>query len=348
MNLRSRPIEGVVTDNSGNVLRSATITIKELAPESSNIIDVATSDNDGYFISKSIKNGVYDIYESGIRVERIYHSANPTCIQSYAADSNELPTNIGTFAESITDLNAFIHYIQIESSNIDVDKGNIFPIWNVDPTDLDEASAPQKHPFSKLKDIHTGVDPTSKFTQTRFDVEYNSDSRYIRWVGIPAIKFKERLVLPLDYFSITPSNFYKKFTGGQAWSIDAASNNTIIVIQMASGNVSIGDILKIRFDNDKYFWCIVQTISGTYEITAKLWGSSYGNSLDLTNFIAGTDAIDNIVSFQAMFNNITNIKESVNSAFTVTENLQAQDQYVQYDASGDVTVESELYNYSGA
>ena len=78
-NIRALPIESFITDSSGNVLRNALILIKEAAPSGSNLIDRTTSDDDGYFVSKPIPAGTYDIYESGVRVAKNTHVADPYC-----------------------------------------------------------------------------------------------------------------------------------------------------------------------------------------------------------------------------------------------------------------------------
>ena len=87
-NLRSKPIEGYVADSAGNVLRNSQILIKEAAPYGSNIRDSITSDDDGYFKSKPLPSGSYDIYESGIIVAKTIHNPDKVDIQCYKAHTD--------------------------------------------------------------------------------------------------------------------------------------------------------------------------------------------------------------------------------------------------------------------
>ena len=134
-NLRARPIEGYITDNSGNVRRNAIITIKEPTPSGSNVVDTVNSDDDGYFISSPLKNGLYDVYESGVRTLRYYNPANPDVIQSYKKVSDNVPTGLIDFSTLLTtgEMNNYKYYIQIESDNVNVTTyGHIFPIYDVE------------------------------------------------------------------------------------------------------------------------------------------------------------------------------------------------------------------------
>ena len=61
-NLKSRPIEGYITDSAGHVLRNVDVLIKEeISKTESTLIDSVKSGDDGYFISDPIKNGIYEI-----------------------------------------------------------------------------------------------------------------------------------------------------------------------------------------------------------------------------------------------------------------------------------------------
>ena len=82
-NLRSKPIEGHVTDSAGNVLRNSQIIIKQATPSGSITMGSVQSDDDGYFQSKPLPNGLYDIYESGIVISRIVHTADRNSIQCF-------------------------------------------------------------------------------------------------------------------------------------------------------------------------------------------------------------------------------------------------------------------------
>lgn len=310
-NLRSRKIEGYITDSAGNVLRNTMVTIKEPTPSGSNIIDSIKSDDDGYFISAPIKSGIYDIYESGIRVLRYYNPADKNAIQSYEVVSDNIPTGISSFNTIVGlgdsgDLNNYKHFLQIESDNIDVSTyGNIFPVYS--PSGISS--------FSEYNNLLSGtgfeniasyynMNDNSRITNTRFDVElYNpitSDSiqyRKVRWSGVPAIKFFEdsKLVIPLDYYSIvcnSPSKYFNRSGSDNklSWDIVSGSNNEIIKIeQPVSETTEItdslikGDILELEFDTksgysdyDGKFWCIYYNDdedASNYNIYARVWKS---------------------------------------------------------------------------
>ena len=71
-NIRAKSIEGYVTDSAGNIIRNSQIIIKQSTPSDSFNIDTVSSDDSGYFASRPIQSGTYEIYESGILVSRYY------------------------------------------------------------------------------------------------------------------------------------------------------------------------------------------------------------------------------------------------------------------------------------
>ena len=359
-NLRAAPIEGHVTDSAGNVIRNSQIIIKNQTPYGSIIIDSIKSDDAGYFISSPIPNGIYDIYESGIKISRVIHETEIGGIQSFQADrSNYNPSIIGSFPDLAADqnLNSYKSFIQIEAPYLNTAQyGNIFPLYEYDISVDPESGTSQSNEIYAIKNFFQ-LSSSSRITISRFDIEYyspltssSSNFKRIRWAGVPGIRFYEdsKLVLPLDYYSIVTNN--PKMINPQ--SIGYAEGEIINDINYSTGKGSIsdsvddgvlkyltpylfvGDILKIRFKNESYnilWYGIVTEIKYDTKkvISLEKWKSSKFVS---TGDFTGVN-IDKIFAFDGMFSNIMDIGSDVNQLFTVTENFSAQNQ------------ESELYNY---
>lgn len=352
-NLRAKPIEGFVTDNSGNVLRNSLILIKEATPSGSNLTDRVTSDDDGYFVSKPIQSGTYDIYESGVRVSKHIHQANQHAIQCYATASDNIPEDLPPFYDTdytaANDINKFRHYLQIEADDLDIKLyGHSFPIY--EPNLM----------VGNLADFTTyhTLTSNSRITTTRFDVELflpltnvSTQYRRVRWVGVPAIRFFEdsRLVIPLNYYSIVanrPSEI-EDF----AANINFTHNDTLEVIGIydvsdtdpsfttLSDNIVKGDILKLTFDDNasKIFWGIFVE-SDVYSLHTRLMLKKWRSSNYISNAISGDlenmNYVTDVVKYSGMYNGMTNIGVSTNEKYTIVENVYAQDQ------------NTELYNIS--
>ena len=135
-NLRSLPIEGHVTDSAGNILRNAQVSIKQQTPSGSVVVDTVKSDDSGYFISSPIPNGLYDIYESGIKISRIIHNIGNEGLQCFQASrENYNPALVRSFSDlaSAKDLNSYKTFIQLEPSNLNTSQyGNLFPLYDKD------------------------------------------------------------------------------------------------------------------------------------------------------------------------------------------------------------------------
>lgn len=352
-NIRAIPIEGYVTDSAGNVLRNAMISIKEVTPQGSNSVDSVTSDDDGYFTSKPLPNGNYDIYESGIRVIKSIHIADSHTLQVFAASNDNYPENLPPYSQmsytSDDDINKYKLYIQIEPEELDIKLyGHRFPIYepNLMIGDLEDLST-----FHELI-------PDSRLTTTRFDVEYftpltstSSNYRRMRWVGIPAIRFKadSRLVLPLDFYSLRlrlPNAVYDfssviSFNHNDSLetiSIYDASDSDADFEEIAD-NVTKGDILKLTFDDNtnKVFYGIFVEES-TYNfhrlLILKKWRSSNYTSNPISGDLENMTAVTDLSKYDGMFNGLENIGVSTNEKYTVVENIETQDS------------DSEMYNYS--
>ena len=369
-NLRSKPIEGHVTDSAGNILRNSQIVIKQQSPNGSFIVDSIRSDDAGYFISNPVPNGTYDIYESGIKISRIIHDTGMQGIQCFQADTENYNSSImKNFSDmsSANTLNQFKAFIQIESPDMNTSQsGSLFPIY-----EKDVSVNPEPYFTNEIYKIAEffGLTSSSRITISRFDVEYfspltlsSTSFKRIKWAGVPAIRFygDSKLVLPLDYYSIVANNPKAISPAGETdlnnnVSCTFSTPNTILNISDKPGysnlttlvdSLFIGDILKIRFTNNsgsttttpppaqwKYWYGIVDNInniSGNTTIVLENWKSS--------RFVSDTIDTssfyaDKIFAFDGMFSNIMRISQEINQLFNVTENNYAQNN------------ESELYTY---
>jgi len=370
-NIRAKPIEGHVSDSAGNVLRNASIVIKQTSPTGSFVVDSAQSDDDGYFITRPIQNGTYDIYESGIRISRIIHSPDSDSIQCFQAggDNFDLAT-VGNFNvllgdhihPATTQMNNYRGFIQIEPESTDVFQfGNVFPIYDFDLTnDPGNTEATQVHDLFNLSKFF-GFNVNSRVTLTRFDVEYfspltSSSTTYkrVRWAGVPGIRFYQdsKIVIPLDYYSIVPS--YPKVT----LPVAADAGSTITVTELDLDHVQISDVgpatniytLSSLVGKGDIVKFKIQTASPTDPLNGQYWfGIVYyvspqtSNAYILLERLRSSRVVSpqinetcnalRLYAYDGMFSNIMDISDEVNQRFTVTENISAQGN------------DFELYNY---
>ena len=352
-NLRSKPIEGHVTDSAGNVLRNATIVIKQATPSGSAPIDTIHADDDGYFRSKPLPSGQYDIYESGVRVTRTIHVASQNPVQCFKAhrDNYDQTTidNFTTLAED-HELSNFRAFIQIEPADIDVAVyGNNYPLFDRNiTTDPDSALYNELYHLASYFVLSTD----SRITTTRFDVEYyspltalSSQYRRIRWAGVPAIRVfpDSKLVVPLDCFSVV-ANLPKVLAPETAdWnyptetiSFVGATNYYIVRGSVESFKSFVrllakGDIVRLTLQEtgeapDPIFWYGivdgVNTSQGDDEILLELWPSSRFVSEEIT--APGDFHIIRVAAYDGMFAGLLDIDEEANERFTVRENMSAQ------------------------
>jgi len=358
-NIRAKSIEGHVTDSAGNILRNSQIIIKQATPSGSYTVDTVYSDDSGYFISKPIPNGTYDIYESGIRVSRIIHKADENSIQCFKAHSDNYDIlNLENFELLVdsSELNKFKAFIQIEPSETDISQyGNSFPIYDFTfPSSDPQLGNTGNQLWDLSKFFEFGTD--SRITTTRFDIEYflpltslSSTYQRIRWAGVPAIKFFEdsKLLVPLDYFSIV-LNYPKVISpsvinfGESDITIEESTTTTVILtntneddnFDSLSRNVRIGDILKLTVNNggdDESYYGIIVDINLDLTITLeKLLSTNYSS----TDVSGGSYYVKRIYAYSGMFSGITEINEEVNERFSVVENVYAQN------------LSSEIYAYT--
>jgi hypothetical protein len=357
-NLRSRSIEGHIADSAGNVLRNASVVIKQVTPGATFVVATVQSDDEGYFISNPLPNGTYDIYESGTKISTIIHTPDANKIQCFKSNKDNYDiTSIKNFSSLASEgiLNSFRIFVQIENATIDIYQyGNTFPIYDknlLTNPDID-GSFGNLYNLAKFFEFNSN----SRITTTRFDVEYfspltiSSSNSYkrIRWAGMPAIKFYQdsRLVIPLDYYSIIANNpkIISPEFAANAVNIEIEDSKYATISEIVenglldfSYSVSIGDIVKIRMYNGgetRNWYGIINYISeGTEQKTIRLelWESSRYISDDMFN--SGTTYVTKLFGFDGMFSSIVDVDEEANSRFTVVENIFAQNN------------ESELYNY---
>lgn len=347
-NLRSKPIEGHISDSAGNVLRNATVVIKQVTPNGTYVVSTSQSDDEGRFISTPLANGVYDIYESGSKISSIIHNPDPNKIQCFKAhkDNYDL-TTVGDFNNlaSSYNLNSFKAFIQIESIITDIYQyGNIFPIY--DKNIKDDPGSSQFNELFWLANFFE-FNSHSRISTTRFDAEYfspltNISNLYkrLRWVGVPAIKFYEdsRLIIPLDYYSLI-ANHPKYISPDDPSNVTIENGDGYVILQESSEGelvtlsnyVFTGDILQIKFDSGTWFGIIDSISQGTDKKTIKL--EMWKSSRYLSDSILTKSSVSKITAFDGMFSNIMDINEEANERFSVVENIWAQNG------------QSELYHY---
>lgn len=219
-NMRSKPIEGHITDSAGNVIRNSVITVKSSTPLGDIVVDTVTSDGTGYFITQPLPNGTYALHESGVVVSRVHHKPDIT-IQCYKPHPYNYPaSNVNPFDYLLGSgkLQRFVYYLQIEPEELDISiGGSSFPMYNYPVGNMVlssiYASTDRANDMYHMKEFHA-FNAETRITTARFDVEYftpltglSRSYKRVRWAGVPGIRFKEdsKIVVPLDFMSIVPS-----------------------------------------------------------------------------------------------------------------------------------------------
>jgi hypothetical protein len=359
-NMRSWPITGHLSDSAGNVLRNSQIVIKIITPGSSQVVATAKTDNEGYFYTPPLSNGVYYIYESGIFISQLIHRPNTNAIQCYKASSENYPaSSIQSFnylrTLSPSSIQKFKLYLQIESDDVDTSVyGNSYPIYDVNLYDISESWSSDLHWMSSF--FNFGTD--SRITTTRFDVEYfapitSVDKTYkrMRWAGVPGIRFYQdsNLLIPLDFFSMVPTlpRFVQRPTSGDLSGVtvygDPVANQLRIQgsIQMNQNYelfynaLSYGDLVKMMVGTtsiSQAAWYGILVDRGSGVLTFEKWLSSRISNASP----AGGWNVYKLFQYDGMFQGISSIDSLIPERFTVTENTESQNSL------------SELYNYSGS
>jgi len=350
-NLRARPIQGFVTDSAGNVIRNASISIARNDPSGSVTVALATSDDEGYFVSDPLPNGTYDILESGVITSRIIHTPDRVSIPCFRAPKdNYYDSDTYPFSDLVAseNLNGYKYFLQIEPENISVDLlGSSFPI--------------HEKSLSGLLDDGSDIYYMSKFfaftsdariTIPRFDIEYFQPLtalqlayRRIKWAGVPGIRYKpdSKIVVPLDYYSIvannpfivsnnggsfTPGDVTVSVVGAKKITISGSVQEYITIYN----SVGIGDILRITYGVEEWYGIVLrkEISAGEYSIALEQWKSSR-----FTGTIPSSIGISilTIKAYHGIFQGMTSLSSTVSDYFTVAENLYQQ------------TVPDELYTY---
>lgn len=353
-NLRSRSIQGFITDSAGNVIRNAQIYISRNDPSGSVVVDSATSDDDGYFVSNPLPNGVYDVLESGIITTRVIHSPDRVTIPCFKASKyNYYESSVPSFSDlvALSQLNKYKYFLQIEPEDMSIDLlGSSFPIYEKSLSGI-HANEVELYHLSQFFEFTDDA----RITISRFDIEYyqpltvsQSSYRRIKWAGVPGIRFKSdsKIVVPLDYFSIVPNNSFVISKEGDSFAVgevekSSGTATTIVLTGSASvsdyvsvyNRVGIGDILKVQFSaGDWYGIVIAKSIAGSsYNISLELWKSSRFTSIAIPT--DGTD-VEVIHAYHGIFQGMASLPSTVSEYFNVAENLNQQ------------TVTTELYDYS--
>jgi len=371
-NLRAKPVEGHVTDSAGNVLRNSQIIVKLATPHGSIAVASVTSDDDGYFQTKPLPNGVYDIYENGINIARTIHSPDRSAIPCFRPGRDNYDTSLLLNFTTLTEtswpwLNAYKYFLQIEPEELDISVyGSSYPIYQEysnDPNDNDLST--NADPTNEIYNIARffNFTPESRITTTRFDIEYfapltalSSYYKRIRWAGVPAIRFSadSKLVVPLDYFSIVAS-LPKRTSNYEEEDGIAIENTGISKVKLLKEtsefadfethvtNTLIGDIVKVTVmgasgeEGPEYFYGVVVAVDNItdegWNLTLERWLSSrFISNLDLSGLT--NPYVIRVESFDGMFPGIVDINDDVNERFSVVENINAQNNV------------PELYNYN--
>jgi hypothetical protein len=350
--LRALPLEGVVTDSAGNVLRNSKVFIKQEIPGGSKLIEQIQTDDSGYFSTSPLRDGIYDFYISGIRVARRIHVADTKSVTVFPASLNNYFPSIKfdlTDETNDNDINKYKHFIQIEQEQIDVNvAGNRFPIYERNLNGLQVGSDLQY-----FVNFHGISNPTARISCTRFDIEYytprpssNQAFRRIRWAGVPAIRYFEdsKLVIPLDYYSIVPTQPKALYSyansiisstekspgaGINTISITDASGSLTDPLDGIAANVVKGDILELSFHGEtrKFFGIIAKIDRAAFKrvFVIKVWRSS--RIKNLNNFTAADTNglfVKDVNVYPGMFKGLESIGTDASLRFSVSENQESQ------------------------
>jgi len=340
-NLRSKPITGHVTDGAGNVIRNSSITIKSFTPISEIVVDTTITNDDGLFVSAPLPTGSYAIFDSGVLISNILHTADADSIPALEANSVNVGSKTLAFRALIDngDINDYKVYVQLEDPSINISRyGSTYPLFDRDIKD---------HGVDWYGDLASFHDLTvdSRITTTRFDIEYynpltktSKTYKRVRWAGVPAIKYSRdsRLVLPLDYYSIIPTNpkYYK--TEVDAVTSEDNSYVTINSSTMDAGATIVGDIIKLEWTNnndEELEWYGINVEESLNSIKLVEWKSSL-NSENIKPVVNDIKDSFKVYIYDGMTQGMSNLGGSTNEKISIVENVSAQNSL------------TELYNYN--
>ena len=338
-NIRSKSIEGYATDSAGNVIRNSEISVKIVT--NSGVVTVATTESfdDGYFVTTPLPCGVYDIYESGVRVSRVIHNPDSSAIPCIPADRRNYNTDIIRTMNTLIDDSEVLNFkafVQIEHQDTDVVRyGNSFPIYDVDISSM-TGTDDETLLLTKFVNFY-GMSSESRITTTRFDAEYyapitgtSNTYRRVRLSGVPAIRYynNSKLVLPIDYYSqvLTMPRVSKAYDSDDNVTISASPGN-YLKIKLNPSQLSA---ISARVNIGSRVFCLLNkksdpAISGTHDgVVVQIWGD--GIVVDQVSlwsmFIQnpGNHYVSNMKIFDGMFDSIS----TQWSYISVFENIAAQ------------------------
>lgn len=304
MNLRAKPIYGYVTDSAGNVVRSATVTVKEFTSSALyRVVDNVKTESTGAFVTKSLKPGVYDLFETGVFLMRVYHTFGNGLIPGFKASSKSgAPSpSLSTYGLGQddlplpTDINNYIYCVQIEGDDIDVvNNGHSFPVY--------AGSVDMSGVFSKYS-----MSSSSTISSSKFNVEYyypnvkTETYRSVNWRNVRAVSYSKNkpLVLPLTYndMFIDPL-LYTDYEDSVTISADSSRHCSFLVSRQSILHaidynvIGKGDIVSVKVGSTTKYGIILNDLvndnSGSVLIWLQLWNKIHGDGV---GFDAGSGSL---------------------------------------------------------
>ena len=257
---RKKKIIGYVADGSGNVIPNAQVVLKRVIESGSVTVDSIKSGVSGFFESKHLPAGVYEVYESGVFSQFIDHSV-----------SNYIPCYSSLLGENRSDdKNYNFSFIRIELES------NFFPTTDIVGADI--------------KKFYTGVD-IKEITHGSFDVEYYDEASkvYVKWAGVRGVKDSSvgKVHLPLDYMSMVFKS--PKSSSSMLSHVTTHPSSPGKVVVTIPEKVKPGDVIEIvdgvKFHQYIYEGSIVNTTAGIQNgkgyLCSVYKGSKYDGSTSL-------------------------------------------------------------------
>lgn len=336
MNLRAKPIEGFVTDSAGNTVRSPNVVIKEVTTGSKyRVVDTCSTDPSGYFRSKPLKCGVYEVFESGEVLTRVNHFFGNGLIPAFKPTPNAFNPikSINDYnVDSLSNINDHIFCVQIESDSTDIqNSGHVFPTY----FGLDTSGIPN----------HYGWQAGCVVTPSRFNIEYfypNANPgtyRYVSWRGVRAIGYSSTtpMVIPLTYWDlyvdpVLPISSFADIAMEYTRKTDQAK--ATVVIQKASeqgsqisySTIGKGDIASITIGAATRYGIIYDIVTGndgTYVLHLQIWLKTGASS-----FAAGASLGDTTMSmkfYQGLSQTMESAADTLSDRLTIMEDFSRND-----------------------
>lgn len=321
-------------DGAGNSIRAAKVSVKQVTASGQyRTVDQVQTDPTGRFTTKPLKPGVYDIFESGIRLNRIVHDFEfgVVCPFTPTKLSKAPASAISGYATS-EDINDYVLCVQVEADDLDISNGgHQYPVFKADATSMSYMrSLPEVGVRYRLDQIND-----STVTTSFFDVEYHYPMdgsrtyRDLHWRKVRGVSYGESapIVVPLTYWDLDidpqlPSHFSNWTTGyptvpGDLTLLADKSNPDQVALytKLVDGTVGVGDVVLFQNTTDgDDFWCIIH----------KVTSSISGMTMFMTPYLkhndtvpAGMTTYDNLFVFPGFNVTIENSRDSIPDRFTV-------------------------------